>query len=225
MKYRPTILNLVSGILFIWMIIEWIKYAATTTGAGGEAWGGVAIISLLSIAVLGLVVDFIVQLFTRQLSIKLRVITRNLVGILVLSCVYYLNRSSVRHLTLTVPNEYENLVAMVSNVPKEKRLKTNLITLNKKATLPASGIIYTSSKMIYNDLVQTKFKTKNGQQLSIFNNSIGRSWANIIEYDCNNEIVQIRVYNLGSREGQEQKIDTLINQILDELKNKCPDNF
>lgn len=77
-----TILNIIALPLVGYCLIQLVPMFIFPPTGGGEAWGGVALVALLFLAILGLLIDVIIQrMFVPWLKYPRR-ITENLLGLL-----------------------------------------------------------------------------------------------------------------------------------------------
>ena len=219
MKYRPTILNVLSGGLLIWMIIQFIIFTINSTGAGGEAWGVVAIIVLVFLSIIGLGIDFLIQLGTKKLKTKNQHITRNGIGLILLIGLYYFNQNHRRDLNIIIPNDYNNAIGIVYDFPESDKLPVNILTLHSNVELPKSGLIFTSSRMKDNDIPHTKFINENGDLRYLGVNGIWeRRYSDEIQIDYKGGLVTVRIINVGDEETGREKIAECETIIRNKLK-------
>lgn len=219
MKYRPTILNILAGGIMIWMIVQLIVFSISSPGAGGEAWGGVAIISLIILSIIGLAVDFLIQFVTKKLTTKNQHLIRNGIGLVLLIGIYYFAQNHDRELRVIIPNDYNDAVGIVYNFPEADKLPLNLLTLNSKVDMPESGIIFTSSKIKENDIPYTKFITANGDQRQLPVHGLWeRRYSDEIRMKYKGEFLTVRIINVGDEEEGKEKITACEKRIRNKLK-------
>src|SRR5690554_2106140 len=217
MKNRLTILNIASGLLLIGVI----GYTIFNYGelSKGEGWGVVAMIGLFIIACVGLIIDLIIQFSTKNIRPRKRFIIRNIIGLLILISAYYVERINSNDLTINVPNDYNDAVAVVYSVPNAPKLSKNILTLNSKIKMPTDGIILTKTNIRYNDIPYTHFIRENGTEISI-----SGTWNNLysdqIPINCNGKTVIVRISHLGTENG-EKKINKKLKDVKEKLEKYC----
>ena len=217
MNYKVTILNIASVLL----CIGTIGYTLFNFGelTKGEGWGLIVVFYLLIFASIVAALDFLIQFLTRKTQRLKRILIRNLFGLIVLFSIYYVERIINHDLIVNVPNDYNDAVALVYNVPNAQRLPTNILTLNSSISLPIDGIIFTKSSIRINDIPYTDFIRENGLEVSITG-----SWNNIysdeILLDCKGKTVTVRISHLGKENG-EKKINQKLKEIKEKLKKYC----
>lgn len=201
------------------MIIQLIIFLITSTGVGGEAWGGVAIIYLILLSLIGLSVDFVIQYLTKKQKAKNRHVLRNGIGLLLLIGLYYFFQNINRELIITIPNDYDKTVGIIYDFPDSDKLPVNILTLNSSIELLESGLIFTNSSIRKGDLSYTKFVTKSGEFISLTINGIWeRRYSREIYINYKGTILTVRIINVGEEENGIEKIAECEKSIREQLK-------
>lgn len=209
MTYSLTLLNIVSGGLTLFMAARIILFIVRKEDTGGgTAWTGVAFFGLMGLGILGFGVDFLIQYFVNRFLLSPQFIWKNILGFVALAAVFFYDRWYARKVFVVVPKDFEGAIGLVYQVPRAKRLKRFFFAPNAKVTLPESRIIYTSSKMLGNDLVRTKFITEDGTPRSLLpHTTSSKKFLDILLINTTQKPVVCRIFYLTfdkKKDGSEQ---------------------
>ena len=167
MKYRPTPLNIVSG-----LVIGYSIYGAIYSGA--EGWGILLLYYCLPFGLLGLLVDLFIQRFSKK-YLWTFIIESSLIVFLFL-CYGYSQRTK----TLIIPDGFHSkYIVVIYNVNNAPKLPIGPFTWSYEIKIPANGILLTSS-FSDNDLLDTKMKTYSGIELNTKSSVLG--WVHFTCY-------------------------------------------
>ena len=172
MKYRPTPLNISSGFLIGYSI-----YAAINPGP--EGWGILFLFYFLPFGIIGLIVDFFIQKFSKK-YLWIFVLESYLLGFLFL-CYGWTQRAK----TLVIPDRLGSpYVVMIYGVDGSPKLPKEVFTWKYEIKIPKNGVLLTSS-VISNDLPKTIMKTYSGIELNTKSTELG--WISLTsdKFDCN----------------------------------------
>ncbi len=226
MKYRLTILNLLSGLLLIGTVIYTISnYSELDMGL-------MLMITFIIIAVAGLFVDFLLQALTRNLKPKKRLFVRNVPVLLIVGIIIIVFISNLAHdiKIRNVPDDYTGAIGIAYNVPNVPKLSAN----GFKIDFPANGIILTSSEIEEsNDLSEISFLRKNGSGIlpstayfkkdgsdEVMIGAWKGSFSEEVIYNCNGTEVIIKVVMLG-KQSEEEKAILKLSEIKEKLGEYC----
>tara|TARA_R110002072_G_scaffold302577_2_gene486397 strand:- start:2525 stop:3175 length:651 start_codon:yes stop_codon:yes gene_type:complete len=174
MKYKPTPINIICGLLIITSI-----YGAIFPGPMG--FGFLGLFYLLPIAIFGLLLDYLGQKSIKSYS-RLFLIEIAVVVIITFGFVW-----QERTKTYIIPDQRDfEFVVTIYNVEDSEKLPTGFFTWTYEKEIPKNGILLTSNK-INSDLPQTEMFTKAGLSLQDRNDTVdlcfGRASTSIIEID------------------------------------------
>src|SRR5690606_14176194 len=174
MKYKPTPINIICGLLIIASI-----YGAIFPGPMG--FGFLGLFYLLPIAIFGLLLDYLGQKTIKGYR-RLFLIEIGLVGIIAFGFVW-----QERTKTYIIPDQREfEFVVTIYNVKDSEQLPVNFFTWTYEKEIPENGILLTSNR-INSDLPKTKMITKAGISLQDKEDTVdlcfGRASTSKIEID------------------------------------------
>jgi len=174
MKYKPTPINIICGLLIIASI-----YGAIFPGPMG--FGFLGLFYLLPIAIFGLLLDYLGQKTIKGYR-RLFLIEIGLVGIIAFGFVW-----QERTKTYIIPDQREfEFVVTIYNVKDSEQLPVNFFTWTYEKEIPENGILLTSNR-INSDLPKTKMFTKAGLSLQDKEDTVdlcfGRASTSKIEID------------------------------------------
>ena len=177
MKYKPTPINIICGLLLIVAI-----YGAIFPGPMG--FGILVLFYLLPVAIFGLLLDYLGQKTIKGYK-RLFLIEIGLVGIIALGFLW-----QERTKTYIIPDQRAfEFVVTIYDVKDSEQLPVNFFTWTYEKEIPENGILLTSSG-IRSDLPKTKMFTKVGLSLQDRNDSVdlcfGRASTSRIEIDGKN---------------------------------------
>ena len=160
MKYRPTPLNIASG-----LVIGFSIYAAINPGP--EGWGILALFYVFPFGVIGLFFDF----FLQKTATKYR--QTFLIESLVIGGLFIWYASTQRTKTLIIPDHLPTkYIVTIYGVDKAPKLPKGLFTWSYEVKVPENGILLTSSDF-GSDLPETKIKTYSGIELNTGSSELG----------------------------------------------------
>jgi len=174
MKYKPTPVNIICGLLIIVSI-----YGAIFSGPMG--FGILGLFYLLPVAVFGLLLDYIGQKTIKSYP-RLFAIEIGVVAVISFGFIW-----QERTKTYIIPDQRDfEFVVTIYDVKDSEELPVNIFTWTYKKEIPLNGILLTSNK-INSDLPKTKMFTKAGLSLQDRNDTVdlcfGRASTSIIEID------------------------------------------
>ena len=152
MKYKPTPINIICGLLIIASI-----YGAIFPGPMG--FGFLGLFYLLPIAIFGLLLDYLGQRTIKGYQ-RLFLIEIGLVGVIAFGFVW-----QERTKTYIIPDQRDfEFVVTIYDVKDSEQLPVNFFTWTYEKEVPENGILLTSNR-INSDLPKTKMFTKAGLSL------------------------------------------------------------
>lgn len=174
MKYRPTPINIICGLLIIASI-----YGAIFPGPMG--FGFLGLFYLLPIAIFGLLLDYLGQKTIRNYP-RLFLIEIGIVAIISIGFAW-----QERTKTYIIPDQRDfEFVVTVYDVKDTEKLPVNFFTRTYEKEIPENGILLTSNR-INSDLPKTEMFTKSGLSLQDRNDTVdlcfGRASIAKIEVD------------------------------------------
>lgn len=174
MKYKPTPVNIICGILIIASI-----YFAIFSGSMG--FGFLGLFYLLPIAILGLLLDYLGQKTFRS-YLNLFLIEIGLVG-----AIFFVFKWQERTKTYIISDQREfDFVVTIYGVQDSEHLPINYFSWTYEIDIPDNGILLTSNT-INSDLPKTKMFTKAGLNLQDREDTVdlcfGRASTSKIEVD------------------------------------------
>ena len=177
MKYKPTPINIICGLLLIVAI-----YGAIFPGPMG--FGFLLLFYLLPVAIFGLLLDYLGQKTIKGYK-RLCLIEIGLVGIIALGFLW-----QERTKTYIIPDQRAfEFVITIYDVKDSEQLPVNFFSWTYEKEIPENGILLTSSG-INSDLPKTTMFTKAGLSLQDRNDSVdlcfGRASTSRIEIDGKN---------------------------------------
>ncbi len=188
MKYRLTPLNIASLIL-----IGFSLYTIIFTGGWGVL---LCLYYIIPIGISGLLFDFLVQ----KLSQKYRwtfIIEISLLAVLFI-CYSYTRRT----ITLIIPDHLQNkYIVTIYGVDNAQRLPKGPLPWNHEVTVPANGILLTSSDLDGNLPVE-KMKTYSGTEIKMMSAKNKFGWLIYIyennKFKCNEKTYSYKVWLVDS---------------------------
>jgi len=185
MRYRPTPLNIVSGLLIGFSI-----YSAIRPGPMG--FGIMALLYVLPIGLIGLVADFFLQKFQKS---YIRTFT---VEVLFIGLVAFGYSWTQRTKTFIIPDKLSsNYIVTIYGVDTAPKLPLDFLTWNYEIKMPDDGILLTSSNFS-RDLPETEMKTYSGIKLNSKNTELGFIRFSENEIDCNGKKYKYRSWMIDS---------------------------
>ena len=174
MKYKPTPINIICGLLIIVSI-----YGAIFSGPMG--FGILGLFYLLPVAVFGLLLDYLGQKTIKSYP-RLFAIEIGVVAVISFGFVW-----QERTKTYIIPDQRDfEFVVTIYDVQDSEELPVNNFTWAYKKEIPVNGILLTSNR-INSDLPKTEMFTKSGISLQDRNDTVdlcfGRASTSIIEID------------------------------------------
>ncbi len=177
-KYRPTPLNIISGLASVFVI-----YLAMNSGPMG--FGILGLIYFTPIIIIGILIDFILQKYFSKYLITF------CIEIFILSIIYFAYCWSQRSKTLIIPDKLQNqYIVTIYGVEKADKLPSGW---NYEIKIPTNGVFMTSSSF-EDDLKETKIKTYSGININTDETELG--WVDIMsdEFYCNGKIYQYQFW-------------------------------
>ncbi len=214
MKYKPTPLNIICGLLIIASI-----YGAIFPGPMG--FGFLGLFYLLPIAIFGLLLDYIGQKTIKGYK-RLFLIEIGLVGVIAFGFVW-----QERTKTYIIPDQREfEFVVTIYDVKDSEQLPVNFFTWTYEKEIPENGILLTSNR-INSDLPQTKMFTKAGLSLQDREDTVdlcfGRASTSKIEIDGGYYNYEAWKIDKGGTIGYSSNdIKELEEELINYLKEKSP---
>ena len=214
MKYKPTPINIICGLLIIASI-----YSAIFPGPMG--FGFLGLFYLLPIAIFGLLVDYLGQKTIKSYP-RLFLIEIGIVAIISFGFVWQ-ERTKI----YIIPDQRDfEFVVTIYNVEYSEELPVNFFTWTYKKEIPENGVLLTSNK-INSDLPKTEMFTKSGLSLQDRNDKVdlcfGRASTSKIEIDGKKYDYQAWKIDKGGTIGYSSNdIKALEEEIKDYLKRKKP---
>lgn len=214
MKYKPTPINIICGLLIIASI-----YSAIFPGPMG--FGFLGLFYLLPIAIFGLLVDYLGQKTIKSYP-RLFLIEIGIVAIISFGFVWQ-ERTKI----YIIPDQRDfEFVVTIYNVEDTEELPVNFFTWTYKKEIPENGVLLTSSK-ISSDLPKTEMFTKSGLSLQDRNDTVdlcfGRASTSKIEIDGKKYDYQAWKIDKGGTIGYSSNdIKALEEEIKEYLKRKKP---
>jgi hypothetical protein len=214
MKYKPTPINIICGLLIIASI-----YGAIFPGPMG--FGFLGLFYLLPIAIFGLLLDYLGQK-TFKSYLKLFLIEIGLVGFIAFGFVW-----QERTKTYIIPDQrHFDFVVTIYDVQDSEQLPVNFFTWTYEKEIPENGILLTSNR-INTDLPKTNMFTKAGLSLQDRNDTVdlcfGRASISKIEIDGKNYDYQAWKIDKGGTIGHSSNdIKELEEELKKYLKRKKP---
>src|SRR5690606_20093565 len=174
MKYKPTPINIICGLLIIASI-----YGAIFPGPMG--FGFLGLFYLLPIAIFGLLLDYLGQKTIKSYP-RLFLIEMGIVAIISFGFVWQ-ERTKI----YIIPDQRNfEFVVTIYNVKDTEELSVNFFTWSYKKEIPENGVLLTSNK-INSDLPKTEMFTKSGLSLQDRNDTVdlcfGRASTSKLEID------------------------------------------
>ena len=182
MKYRPTPLNIISG-----LVIGFSIYSSIYSGP--EGWGILFLFYVLPFGIVGLLADFLLLKFLKK-YLWTFTIECSILGLLFF---YYLWTERTK--TFIIPDKLQSkFVATIYGVDNAPELPDGW---SYEIKVPSNGILLTSSNLV-NDLPQTKMRTYSGIKLNSDDTELG--WVNISsdKFDCKGKIYQYQIWMVDS---------------------------
>lgn len=214
MKYKPTPINIICGLLIIASI-----YSAIFPGPMG--FGFLGLFYLLPIAIFGLLLDYLGQKTIKSYP-RLFLIEIVIVAIISFGFVWQ-ERTKI----YIIPDQRNfEFVVTIYNVEDTEELPVNFFTWTYKKEIPENGVLLTSSK-ISSDLPKTEMFTKSGLSLQDRNDAVdlcfGRASTSKIEIDGKKYDYQAWKIDKGGTIGYSSNdIKALEEEIKEYLKRKKP---
>ncbi|MBU4539030.1 MAG: hypothetical protein L6264_04150 [Weeksellaceae bacterium] len=214
MKYKPTPINIICGLLIIASI-----YSAIFPGPMG--FGFLGLFYLLPIAIFGLLLDYLGQKTIKSYP-RLFLIEIVIVAIISFGFVWQ-ERTKI----YIIPDQRNfEFVVTIYNVEDTEELPVNFFTWTYKKEIPENGVLLTSSK-ISSDLPKTEMFTKSGLSLQDRNDTVdlcfGRASTSKIEIDGKKYDYQAWKIDKGGTIGYSSNdIKALEEEIKEYLKRKKP---
>lgn len=182
MKYRPTPLNIISGLAIGLAIYSAIK-------SGAESWGFLVTIYLIPLIFFGLLIDFALQRFLPKYLLTF------VTELLLLIAFYFAYCWTQRTKTLIIPDKLQSqYVVTIYGVENSVILPDGW---NYEIKVPKNGILLTSSTFD-SDLPKTKMKTYSGINLNSDETELG--WGRIThdKFDCNGKTYEYQFWIVDS---------------------------
>ena len=214
MKYKPTPINIICGLLIIVSI-----YGAIFPGPMG--FGFLGLFYLLPIAIFGLLLDYLGQKTIISYP-RLFLIEMGIVAIISFGF-FWQERTKI----YIIPDQRDfEFVVTIYNVEDSEELPVNFFTWTYKKEIPENGVLLTSNK-INSDLPKTEMFTKSGLSLQDMNDTVdlcfGRASTSKIEIDGKKYDYQAWKIDKGGTIGYSSNdIKALEEEIKDYLKRKKP---
>lgn len=214
MKYKPTPINIICGLLIIASI-----YGAILPGPMG--FGFLGLFYLLPIAIFGLLLDYLGQKTIKSYP-RLFLIEMGIVAIISFGFVWQ-ERTKI----YIIPDQRDfEFVVTIYNVENSEELPVNFFTWTYKKEIPENGILLTLNK-INSDLPKTEMFTKSGLSLQDRNDTVdlcfGRASTSKIEIDGKKYDYQAwKIDKVGTFGYSSNDIKALEEEIKDYLKRKKP---
>jgi hypothetical protein len=214
MKYKPTPINIICGLLIMVSI-----YGAIFSGPMG--FGFLGLFYLLPIAIFGLLLDYLGQKTIKSYP-RLFLIEIGIVAIVSFGFVWQ-ERTKI----YIIPDQRDfEFVVTIYNVEHSEELPVNFFTWTYKKEIPENGVLLTSNK-INSDLPKTEMFTKSGLSLQDSNDTVdlcfGRASTSKIEIDGRKYDYQAWKIDKGGTIGYSSNdIKALEEEIKDYLKRKKP---
>jgi len=183
MKYRPTPINIGSAILIIW---SFFKY---DSGNDPEGWRILAFILLVGFVALGLLVDFVIQKFSKKYVWIFTIEILIICGIFL----YQLSTERTQILVLNPQVSERTYVTIVYGVNGATELPINWTKWKTEIDIPNSGLLFASSDFdTY--LPQTEIKLPDGRILSANDSILGFSRFSFDEIEVNGQRYKYRAW-------------------------------
>ena len=214
MKYKPTPINIICGLLIIDSI-----YGAIFPGPMG--FGFLGLFYLLPITVFGLLLDYLGQKTIKDYR-KLFLIEFGLVGIISFGFVW---QERTKTYIIADQRNFEFLVT-IYDVKDSEQLPVSFFTWTYEKEIPENGILLTSNR-INSDLPKTKMFTKAGLSLQDIEDTVdlcfGRASTSKIEIDGKYYNYQAWKIDKGGTIGYSSNdIKELEEELKKYLKEKSP---
>jgi hypothetical protein len=214
MKYKPTPINIICGLLIIASI-----YGAIFPGPMG--FGFLGLFYLLPVAIFGLLLDYLGQKTIKGYR-KLFLIEIGLVGVIVFGFLW-----QERTKTYIIPDQRDfEFVVTIYDVKDSEQLPVNFFTWTYEKEIPENGVLLTSNK-INSDLPKTEMFTKAGLSFQDRNDTVdlcfGRASTSKIEIDGKNYDYQAwKIDKEGTISYSSNDIKELEEKLKKYLKRKKP---
>jgi hypothetical protein len=214
MKYKPTPINIICGLLIIASI-----YFAIFPGPMG--FGFLGLFYLLPIAIFGLLLDYLGQKTIKGYK-RVFLIEIGIVCVIAFGFVW-----QERTKTYIIPDQRDfEFVVTIYDVKDSEELPVNFFTWTYEKEIPENGILLTSSR-INSDLPKTEMFTKAGLSLQDRNDTVdlcfGRASTSKIEIDGENYNYQAWKIDKGGTIGYSSSdIEKLEEELKKYLKRKKP---
>lgn len=212
MKYKPTPINIICGLLIIYSI-----YGAIFSGPMG--FGFLGIFYLLPVAIFGFLLDYLGQKAIKGYR-RLFLIEIGLVGVITFGFSW-----QERTKTYIIPDQRDfEFVVAIYDVKDSEQLPVTFFTWTYEKEIPENGILLTSNR-INSDLPKTKMFTKAGLSLQDRKDTVGlcfgRVSTSIIEIDGKNYNYQAwKIDNGGTIGYSSNEIKELEEELKKFLKRK-----
>lgn len=214
MKYKPTPINIICGLLIIASI-----YGAIYPGPMG--FGFLGLFYLLPIALFGLLLDYFGQKTIKSYP-RLFLVELGLLTLISFGFVW-----QERTKTYIIPDQRDfEFIVTIYNVEDSEKLPVDLFTWTYEKEIPENGILLTSSP-INSDLPKTKVFTKAGLSLQDRSDTVdlcfGHASTSEIEIDSKTFDYQAWKIDKGGTIGYSSNdIKELEEEIKEYLKRKKP---
>ena len=214
MKYKPTPINIICGLLIIASI-----YVAIFPGPMG--FGFLGLFYLLPIAIFGLLLDYLGQKTIKGYK-RLFLIEIGIVCVIAFGFVW-----QERTKTYIIPDRRNfEFVVTIYDVKDSEELPVNFFTWTYEKEIPENGILLTSNR-INSDLPKTEMFTKDGLSLQDRNDTVdlcfGPASTSKIEIDGENYNYQAWKIDQGGTIGYSSSdIEKLEEELKKYLKRKKP---
>ena|SRR5690554_17644 len=214
MKYRPTPINIICGLLIIASI-----YGAIFPGPMG--FGFLGLFFILPIAIFGLLLDYVGQKTIKSYP-RLFLIEIGIVAIITFGFVW-----QKRTKTYIIPDQRDfEFVVTIYDVQDSEQLPVNFFTWTYEKEIPENGILLTSNR-INSDLPKTEMFTKSGLSLQDRNDTVdlcfGRVRTSNIEIDGQKYDYQAwKIDKGGGIVYSSNDLQELEDEIKEYLKRKKP---
>ena len=201
-KYKLTLLSIISFVLSIWMTFQLIDFFNNSTGSGGEAWGGITIISLLALGLFGLFIDYILQILIKNYW------TTNIIELLLIFFLIVYIKMYNKEKIVVIPNGFKGYFTIVYGVDNEKPLYNYKWNFGYKVIIPETGILFTSTKL-KDDIWSTRIIWESGEELDSSSDTLkfhAHDFENS-EFLCNTQKWDYRTWLVNKSNGWNNRDD------------------
>jgi hypothetical protein len=211
MKYRVTIFNVGFPILIVWAIYIY----SNASKRDNEGWGLLVLMTLLSIGVIGFLIDLVLQKYIKKY------ITILIIEIVLIGVIWVFDKWYGKEKIIVLPDNFKGYLTIVYGVTNSPPLYESKLNFGYKVVIPSSGILFTSTSM-KEDISNTTFQKVSGQSLDNPKRSI---LLYALPYDngnfvCNGKNWDFRTWLIKNGPGWNKQID-IDTLTIKSLNNYC----